>query len=217
MSSSISHPRLAGYLVGVARYLASFRAREGLTQSEMAGRLGLSLNRYRDFEQNTTDNSKGIALDLLLRIADLESLELPQFLARLGDSESAVTSESHLDPWQEKLLAHFSEVSIDEREQFLQVLENPVNPDERARQVASRRTDETREPLMPRRVRWWVRLGVLMCQLPYDTRLRFERQILEDYIEQRKPQPDDPHSQQVIERLRELLKHYFTHFELLRR
>lgn len=217
MSGSLSHPKLAGYLDGVARFLSSFRAREGLTQSEMAGRLGLSLNRYREYEQNTTDNSKGIALDLLLRIADLEDLELPQFLARIGAISVASQGATSLDPWQEKLLAHFAEVSIEERELFLQVLENPVHPDERAMQVASRRTDETLEPLMPRRVRWWVRLGSLLCQLPYDTRLRFERQVLEDYIEWRKPKADDVQSQHVIERLRELLKHYFTHFDLLRR
>lgn len=217
MSSSPSHPRLAGYLDGVARFLSSFRAREGLTQSEMANRLGLSLNRYREYEQNTTDNSKGIALDLLLRVADLEGLELPQFLARVGADEAPTARETSLDPWQEKLLAYFAEVSIEEREQFLQVLDNPVHPDERAIQVGTRRTDETLEPLMPRRVRWWVRLGGLLCQLPYDTRLRFERQVLEDYIEWRKPKADDPQSQHVIERLRELLKHYFTHFELMRR
>lgn len=217
MSSLPSHPRLAGYLEGIARFLSSFRAREGLTQSEMAGRLGLSLNRYREYEQNTTDNSKGIALDLLLRIADLEGMELTQFLARLAAMESDVQGSAQLDPWQEKLLAHFAEVSIEERELFLQVLENPVSPDERAQQVGGRRSDETLEPLMPRRVRWWVRLGGLLCQLPYDTRLRFERQVLEDYIDWRKPKGDDAQSQQVIERLRELLKHYFTHFELMRR
>jgi transcriptional regulator with XRE-family HTH domain len=217
MSGSPSHPKLAGYLDGVARFLSSFRAREGLTQSEMAGRLGLSLNRYREYEQNTTDNSKGIALDLLLRISDLEGLELWQFLGRMAEAEQGDAAQTGLDPWQEKLLSHFSEVSIEEREQFLQVLDNPVAPDDRAQQVASRRTDETLEPLMPRRVRWWVRLGALLCQLPYDTRLRFERQVLEDYIEWRKPKADDPHSQQVFERLRELLKYYFTHFELMRR
>ncbi|MEY3902340.1 MAG: hypothetical protein RL189_1646, partial [Pseudomonadota bacterium] len=96
-------------------------------------------------------------------------------------------------------------------------LENPVFPDERAQQVGGRRSDETLEPLMPRRVRWWVRLGGLLCQLPYDTRLRFERQVLEDYIDWRKAKGDDAQSQHVIERLRELLKHYFTHFELMRR
>jgi len=183
----------------------------------MAGRLGLSLNRYREYEQNTTDNSKGIALDLLLRIADLEGMELTQFLARLAAMESDLPGGAQLDPWQEKLLAHFAEVSIEERELFLQVLENPVFPDERAQQVGGRRSDETLEPLMPRRVRWWVRLGGLLCQLPYDTRLRFERQVLEDYIDWRKPKGDDAQSQHVIERLRELLKHYFTHFELMRR
>lgn len=178
MSGSPSHPKLAGYLDGVARFLSSFRAREGLTQSEMANRLGLSLNRYREYEQNTTDNSKGIALDLLLRIADLEGLELWQFLARVAEDEIGGAGDTRLDPWQEKLLSHFAELSIEEREQFLQVLENPVLPDDRAQQVGSRRTDETLEPLMPRRVRWWVRLGALLCQLPYDTRLRFERQVL---------------------------------------
>ena len=217
MSSSPSHPQLAGYLDGVARFLATFRAREGLTQSEMANRLGLSLNRYREYEQNTTDNSKGIALDLLLRIADLEALDLSNFLSRIKSIDVEQGAETQLDPWQEKLLLHFSEVSIDEREYFLQVIENPVSPDERALQVGTRRTDETREPLMPRRIRWWVRLGALLCQLPYDTRLRFERQVLEDYIDWKKPKSDDLHSQQVIERLRELLKHYFTHFELMRR
>jgi len=217
MSTSTSHPRLPDFLEGVARYLSSFRAREGLTQNEMAIRLGLSLNRYRDFEQNTTDNSKGIALDLLLKIADLEGFELPQFMSRIGAMEQQTVSGATLEPWQEKLLNYFAEVSIEERDQFLQVLENPTRPDERALQVATRRTDETREPLMPRRVRWWVRVGVLLCQLPYDTRLRFERQVLEDFIDFKKPHGEDLQSQQVIERLRELLKHYFTHFDLMRR
>lgn len=216
MSSATSHVLLAEYLEGVARYLSSFRAREGLTQNEMANRLGLSLNRYREYEQNTTDNSKGIALDLLLKIADLEHLDLSVFLNRLRGPGVEPTA-SHLEPWEEKVLAYFAELSLEERELFLQVLENPTLPDERAMQIESRRTDETREPLMPRRVRWWVRVGALLCQLPYDSRLRFERQVLEDYIDFRKPQPNDIHSQQVIERLRELLKHYFTHFDMMRR
>lgn len=216
MSSISSHAHLPEYLEGVARFLSSFRAREGLTQNEMALRLGLSLNRYREYEQNTTDNSKGVALDLLLKIADLESLDLPGFLGKIkGGMPSQLGS--NLEPWQEKVLTHFAELSIEERDLFLQVLENPTLPDERTRQVAGRRTDETREPLMPRRVRWWVRLGALLCQLPYDSRLRFERQVLEDYIDFKKPTGDDPQSQQVIERLRELLKHYFTHFDLMRR
>lgn len=216
MSSISSHAHLPEYLEGVARFLSSFRAREGLTQNEMALRLGLSLNRYREYEQNTTDNSKGVALDLLLKIADLESLDLPGFLCKIkGGMPSQLGS--NLEPWQEKVLTHFAELSIEERDLFLQVLENPTLPDERTRQVAGRRTDETREPLMPRRVRWWVRLGALLCQLPYDSRLRFERQVLEDYIDFKKPTGDDPQSQQVIERLRELLKHYFTHFDLMRR
>jgi transcriptional regulator with XRE-family HTH domain len=200
----------------VARFLSSFRAREGLTQSEMAGRLGLSLNRYREYEQNTTDNSKGIALDLLLKIADLENLTLVSFLHKITSSAPQGPTAG-LELWQEKLLMHFSELSIDERDSFLQVLENRTAPDERALQVGSRRTDETQEPLMPRRVRWWVRLGVLLCQLPYDSRLRFERQVLEDYIDIKKPSGDDEHTQQIFERLRELLKHYFTHFDLMRR
>ncbi|MEN9530473.1 MAG: hypothetical protein RI932_2346 [Pseudomonadota bacterium] len=216
MSSSTSHPLLAEYLEGVARFLSSFRAREGLTQNEMAIRLGLSLNRYREYEQNTTDNSKGVALDLLLKIADLENLDLPGFLNKI---RSGVPSElgTGLEPWQEKVLTHFAELSLDERELFLQVLENPTLPDERARQLSGRRTDETQEPLMPRRVRWWVRLGALLCQLPYDSRLRFERQVLEDYIDFKKLKGEDPQSHQIIERLRELLKHYFTHFDLMRR
>ncbi|MEY2987468.1 MAG: hypothetical protein RJB13_989 [Pseudomonadota bacterium] len=216
MSSQASHTDLPDYLEGVARFLSSFRAREGLTQSEMAGRLGLSLNRYREYEQNTTDNSKGIALDLLLKIADLENLTLVSFLHKITSSAPQGPTAG-LELWQEKLLMHFSELSIDERDSFLQVLENRTAPDERALQVGSRRTDETQEPLMPRRVRWWVRLGVLLCQLPYDSRLRFERQVLEDYIDIKKPSGDDEHTQQIFERLRELLKHYFTHFDLMRR
>lgn len=216
MSSITSHSHLPEYLEGVARFLSSFRAREGLTQNEMALRLGLSLNRYREYEQNTTDNSKGVALDLLLKIADLEKLELSTFLSKIR-SDVDLPPKAGLEPWQEKVLTHFAELSLEERDLFLQVLENPTLPDERARQVGARRSDETQEPLMPRRVRWWVRLGSLLCQLPYDSRLRFERQVLEDYVELKKPQADDPQSQQVIERLRELLKHYFTHFDLMRR
>jgi len=216
MSSLASHSDLPDYLEGVARFLSSFRAREGLTQSEMAGRLGLSLNRYREYEQNTTDNSKGIALDLLLKIADLENLALVSFLSKIASSTPQGPTAG-LELWQEKLLMHFSELSIDERDSFLQVLDNRTTPDERALQVGTRRTDETQEPLMPRRVRWWVRLGVLLCQLPYDSRLRFERQVLEDYIDIKKPSADDEQTQQIFERLRELLKHYFTHFDLMRR
>ena len=216
MTLNMSHALLPEYLEGVARFLSSFRAREGLTQNEMALRLGLSLNRYREYEQNTTDNSKGIALDLLLKIAALEKLDLPDFLNKIRNIKP-IGQGGTLERWQLQILDHFAELSLEERDLFLQVLENPTLPDEPARQVSSRRSDETQEPLMPRRVRWWVRLGSLLCQLPYDSRLRFERQVLEDYVEFKKLRSDDPHSQQVIERLRELLKHYFTHFDLLRR
>lgn len=182
------------YLEGIARYLANYRAREGLTQSEMANKLGLSLNRYREYEQNTTDNSKGIALDLLLKITDLEGIPPPEFMQNLDESEHRA---SELDELEQILLAEFRNVSLEDRRTFIKFLREG-NPEEH---------------LIPNKMRWFTKVGNLLGGLPYEQRMKFEREILEEFIAIKKPVAGTPEHEMLLDRLRELIKYYFTNFD----
>lgn len=197
--------RVNKYLEGISKYLSSYRAREEFTQSEMAGRLGLSLNRYREYEQNTTDNSKGIPLDLLLRITELESIPLPEFLARIDESVGGSTpAASPVDELEDRLLGEWRKVPLDDRRTFVRITEGP---DTRAAPPS----DD--EPLIPQKMRWMIRVSNLLGQLPYDVRMKFEREVIEEYMAVKKPEPGTPEHDLLLDRLRELIRHYYTNFE----
>jgi len=185
--------RVNRYLDGIARYLAAYRAREEFTQSEMASRLGLSLNRYREYEQNTTDNSKGIPLDLLLRITELEGLAAAEFLAKID--EAPVTA-SQVDELEHALLSKWREVPLEDRRTFVRITENAPG-----------------DPLIPQKMRWIIRVANLLGQLPYDVRLKFEREVIEEYMAVLKPEAGTPEHDLLLDRLRELIKHYYTNFD----
>ena len=197
--------KTARYLEGIAKYLTSYRAREGLTQNEMAQRLGLSLNRYREYEQNTTDNSKGIALDLLLKVTELEGIPPPQFMLKLDESAGGMGGQQNeLDDLESILLAEFRDVPLDDRRTFIKVISD-IN------------LSTGEEPLIPKKMRWLIRISNLLAQLPYDVRMKFEREVLEEYMSVRKPAPDSPEHDMLMDRLRELIRHYFTNFEGFRK
>ena len=185
--------RVNRYLEGIARYLSAYRAREEFTQSEMASRLGLSLNRYREYEQNTTDNSKGIPLDLLLRITALELIPLPEFLAKIDETPVA---SSQVDDLEHALLAEWRGVPLEDRRTFVRSTQNTPG-----------------EPLIPQKMRWTIRVSNLLGQLPYDVRMKFEREVIEEYMAVLKPAPGTPEHDLLLDRLRELIKHYYTNFE----
>lgn len=201
MNAQKPETKIGKYLEGISKYLTSYRAREGLTQSEMAQRLGLSLNRYREYEQNTTDNSKGIALDLLLKITDLEGIPAPEFIAKLDES---APRQSELDELESALLSEFRDVPLEDRRTFVRLLKDDGN-------------SGSDEPLIPQKMRWLVRLNNFLAQLPYDMRMKFEREVLEEYMAVRKPAPDSAEHELLMERLRELIRHYFTNFESYRK
>ena len=194
-----STAKISIYMEGIAAYLASYRAREVLTQNEMALKLGLSLNRYREYEQNTTDNSKGIALDLLLKIAELENIAPAEFLQKLDDSK--LEGSSDLDDFENILVAEFRNVSLDDRRNFIAMVREGI----------------PEETLVPNKMRWAIKIINMLGGLPYDQRMKFEREILEEFIAFKKPIPGSHEHEHLLDRLRELVKHYFTHFDGYRR
>jgi transcriptional regulator with XRE-family HTH domain len=198
--------RVSLYLGGIAKYLAAYRAREELTQSEMATRLGLSLNRYREYEQNTTDNSKGIPLDLLLRITSLEEIPLPEFLTQM-DGAAAASAANPVDELEDRLLACWREVPLEDRRTFVRLVvaqgSGPTSGDEA----------QEEEPLIPQKMRWIIRVSNLLGQLPYDVRMKFEREVLEEYMAIKKPEAGTAEHDLLLDRLRELIRHYYTNFE----
>jgi transcriptional regulator with XRE-family HTH domain len=197
--------RVNRYLAGIARYLTSYRSREELTQSEMAGRLGLSLNRYREYEQNTTDNSKGIPLDLLLRITELEAFPLTKFLSQID--ETPPPTGSPVDDLEQSLLEEWRRVPLEDRRTFVRT----------AQTQGTLGGNEGEEPLIPQKMRWMIRVSNLLGQLPYEVRMKFEREVIEEYMAVQKPEPDSPEHDLLLDRLRELIKHYYTNFEGYRR
>ena len=192
--------RVSHYLAGISKYLSNYRAREELTQSEMAGRLLLSLNRYREYEQNTTDNSKGIPLDLLLRITELEGISPPAFLSKIDEAPAPVGSQ--VDELEGALLAEWRRVPSEDRRTFVRITQSPGTLD----------SDED-EPLIPQKMRWIIRVSNILGQLPYDIRMKFEREVIEEYMAIRKPVVGTPEHDLLLDRLRELIKHYYTNFE----
>lgn len=199
--------RVSRYLAGISKYLSNFRAREELTQSEMAGRLLLSLNRYREYEQNTTDNSKGIPLDLLLRITELEGLPLPEFLSKIDETPTPASNQ--VDELEAALLDEWRRVPSEDRRTFVRITQAAASP-QGGRTSGSEDEDE---PLIPQRMRWMIRVSNLLGQLPYDVRMKFEREVIEEYMAVKKPAPDSPEHDLLLDRLRELIKHYYTNFE----
>lgn len=193
---------MSKYLEGIARYLSQYRVRESLTQNEMAQRLDLSLNRYREYEQNTTDNAKGIALDLLIKISELEGRGLSEFMALFERPNSDASSLTKIDALSAGFSQLFELVPLEERRQILDLM--LPHPDQPA------------EILIPSRMKWWVKLGILLFRMHYDVRIKFEREILEEYIKTTsfsQTQEQEP----LLDRLRELVKYYFTHFDSYKR
>jgi transcriptional regulator with XRE-family HTH domain len=203
------------YLKGISEYLAKYRAREELTQNGMAGKLGLSLNRYREYEQNTTDNSKGVSLDLLLKICSLEGIPLDVFLLSISGSQS---EPNQMDTLEEALLLEWRNVPLDDRQTFVRILSGSKND-----LASSEGLDvlvesngvslEESEPLIPQRTRWIIRVSNLLGQLPYEVRMKFEREVIEEYMAIKRPEPNSAEHNLLLDRLRELIRQYYTHFE----
>lgn len=194
-----SKNRVERYLARIAEYLASYRKREGLTQNEMAKRLEISLNRYREYEQNTTDNAKGIPLDLLLRICELENVPPPSFIAELEGSELA--DVRRLDPIEEEILAQFRQVPLAERKRFVESFSYE---------------DET-DKLVPNQIRWFVRIFNQLVRLPYSHRMRIEREVLESYMASAGVEAGSEEHDILLTRLKALLRYYFSNFDDSRR
>jgi transcriptional regulator with XRE-family HTH domain len=188
--------RVERYLEGIARYLSTYRKREGLTQNELAIRLDISLNRYREYEQNTTDNAKGIPLDLMLRIAALEGNRPQDFVARLEGDDLADGENIQIDTFEEKLLREFRTVALAERRKFLESFEFE---------------DET-DKLIPSQMRWFVRIYNQLVRLPYASRMRIEREVLEAYIAGAQIEVGSEEHSNLLARLKVLLRYYFANF-----
>lgn len=197
MTESDSKNRVQRYLQGIAAYLTIYRKREGFTQNEMAKKLCISLNRYREYEQNTTDNAKGIPLDLLLRVCELEGITPQSFVAQLegaagGTSEGA----TQLDEFEERLLSEFRNVPIAERRKFVEAFE----------------FDDETDKLIPNQMRWFVRIFNQLVRLPYGQRMKIEREVLEAYLAHSSVDVNSEEYNAHLSRLRTLLRYYFANF-----
>lgn len=198
MSGSDQKSRVERYLAAIASYLSSYRKREGLTQNEMSKKLDISLNRYREYEQNSTDNAKGIPLDLLLRIADLEGIRPQDFVAFLeGEAVPGTGSQAaRLDPLEERLLQEFKAVPLAERRKF----------------VDSFSFEDETDKLIPSQMRWFIRIFNQLVRLPYSSRMKVEREVLEGYIASAGVQPGSDEHAALLLRLKTLLRYYFSNF-----
>ena len=192
--------KVGTYLSGISGYLTKYREREELTQSGMATKLGLSLNRYREYEQNTTDNSKGISLDLLLKICALEGNPLHTFLSTVVQAGSEA---SEGDALESALMSEWRNVPLEDRQIFVKIVSGE----------AVEASLASGEPLVPQRMRWIIRVSNLLGQLPYEVRMKFEREVIEEYMAVKRPEPNSPEHTLLLDRLRELIRHYYTHFE----
>jgi transcriptional regulator with XRE-family HTH domain len=182
-----------------------------LTQNEMAGKLGLSLNRYREYEQNTTDNSKGISIELLLRIAELENFSPGAFLKSLtGEkpepssdhpTESSFQNMTKLLPTDKKLVAEFLLLPTSDRVEFATLALNDSS------------LNMSEEPLIPKRLKWLLRLGVLISKMDYADKLKIERELIEEYLKSE----DLVNKEEFLDRLKDLVKFYYTNFDSYRK
>jgi transcriptional regulator with XRE-family HTH domain len=197
MTEADSKSRVQRYLQGIAAYLTVYRKREGFTQNEMARKLNISLNRYREYEQNTTDNAKGIPLDLLLRVCELEGVTPQSFVAQLeGASGGASTPAGKLDEFEERLLAEFRNVPVAERRKFVESFEY----------------DDETDKLIPNQMRWFVRIFNQLVRLPYGQRMKIEREVLEAYLAHSDVDVNSEEYNAHLTRLRTLLRYYFSNF-----
>jgi transcriptional regulator with XRE-family HTH domain len=198
--------RVSSLMLGISTYLTGFRAREELTQNGMAGKLGLSLNRYREYEQNTTDNAKGISLELLIRISNLEKFELCDFflmLERINLPESNHTENS----FNQSEFKKCPEIEI--HKEYIQL---PMNERLRFSNIVFQKQSQG-EPLMPKMLRWILKMSVLLAQLSYADRLKIERDLIEEVL--KKDEVED--KAELLDRLKELIKFYYTNFDSLKK
>jgi hypothetical protein len=133
----------------------------------------LSLNRYREYEQNTTDNTKGIPLDLLLRITELEGIAPPMFLSKMEETPSPAPDQ--VDELEQALLNEWRRVPSEDRRTFVRIARSPGT-------LEAAPSSDAEEPLIPQKMRWIIRVSNLLGQLPYDARMKFEREVIEDYM-----------------------------------
>lgn len=194
MGQPDARTKVQTYLEGISSYLTVYRKREGLTQNEMAKKLLISLNRYREYEQNTTDNAKGIPLDLLLRICELEGIAPQSFVAQLEGSSPS--SAGQLDEFEEKLLSEFRNVPLMERKRFVQSFD----------------FDDETDKLIPSQMRWFVRIFNQLVRLPYAQRMKIEREVLEAYLASAEVDQQSEEYNAHLSRLRMLLRYYFSNF-----
>lgn len=186
------------YLDSISQYLTVYRKREGLTQNEMARRLDISLNRYREYEQNTTDNAKGIPLDLLLRVCELEHIAPQSFVAGIeGQAMNGGRAGAALDDFEEKLLKQFRSVPLTDRRRFIESFE----------------FDDETDKLIPNQMRWFIRIFNQLVRLPYSQRMKIEREVLEAFMAHSHIEPGSEEHTALLGRLRTLLRYYFSNFE----
>jgi transcriptional regulator with XRE-family HTH domain len=203
--------RVSAVMEGISTYLTQFRAREELTQSEMASKLGLSLNRYREYEQNTTDNSKGISIELLIRIADLEKFKIGELLGRLL-GESASTNSAVLGKQSQSTNQKLLDIDIELMEEYLLL---PTADRKKFSEIVLQKVDshESAEPLIPKKLKWLVRMGLILGQMPYAEKLKIERELIEEFLKKE----DISEKEEFLDRLKDLVKFYYTNFDAYRK
>ena len=121
-------------------------------------------------------------------------------MSKIDEAPAPVGSQ--VDELEGALLAEWRRVPSEDRRTFVRITQSPGTLD----------SDED-EPLIPQKMRWIIRVSNILGQLPYDIRMKFEREVIEEYMAIRKPIVGTPEHDLLLDRLRELIKHYYTNFE----
>lgn len=148
----------------LSQIMLRYREREGLSQKEMAGHLGIGITTYNSLEKmRNQDGDYGCSLALLVRFCDLEGLRLTELFAEL-EGQPAASSER--DKYEETVLAFMASLSNEQRRDFSAVFGS---------------TEESE--MIPHRARWWVDLGLDLFAMEEKERLEFEMNVQKSLLQ----------------------------------
>ncbi len=113
--------------------LKTARENVGLTQSQVAEKLGISDGTYKNYEQGKREPNNA----LLVKIADLYGVSTDYLLGRekpptKPDVLTMLTQEFHLTEFEKVLVQAYIVISPKEREKFVQFIEETVKQKEEA-------------------------------------------------------------------------------------
>lgn len=101
----------------ITHYLRGYRKKNGLTQTELADKLGTTKSTVSRIENNQ-DKQVTFVLELLENLGKLEKMDLGDFINYL-DSNKVTGAQESLFPWQKEVLAALLDVKQSLRLDFV--------------------------------------------------------------------------------------------------